>query len=274
MSTRGIIARTTGPEGAFKGVYNHSDSYPTYMGPKLFELLRTRYAGDLKAMLADLIDGHSAGWSQIGTECYCHPKRKRTPQTEPDWFTHESLQDDTDIEWVWVFDEENYRLYVRDQHHKADAGIVELCDPEPDWKVIECGADLERCNHYAWVHFPDMEGTNLSTRAYLGKAELEMRDAVAFIVEGKRYKNTGCGRHSSYSVLGHERVFPSDLWVATVAARNGKRRDIPVAHIGRDGYTPYPGVTWVLPGTKDNPQETTRTAWNDDAPAQRTETVV
>jgi hypothetical protein len=100
-----------------------------------------------------------------------------------------------------------------------------------------------------------MEGTNLSTLAYLGKAKLEMRDAIAFIVNGKRYQNTGCGRHSSYIIPGREHRFPPDLWIATVA-RNGRRRDIAVARIQDGKYAPYPGVTWVFPPTRDNPTET------------------
>lgn len=143
MSTRGIIARVGEHEGTFKGVYNHSDSYPTWMGPHLFEMLHETYGGNLKQMLKDIIDKHSAGWSSVGTECYCHPKRKRDAEPRENWFTSENFDErNTDIEWLWVFDEENMKLYVRDVYHQTDAGIVDLTAPQPDWTPIECGEEL------------------------------------------------------------------------------------------------------------------------------------
>jgi hypothetical protein len=283
MSTRGIIARTNGAEGQFIGRYVHADSYPTGLGAYLWKLFHGHFHRDLTAMLRILVDEHPAGWSSLvgkdfrlnpgytwelatrgasfevyskrpdyrRPQCYCHGMRHEEPQV----FTHEDLKENNaGLEWLYVFDEAENRLFIRDLGHGEEL-IVELGDPEPDWKLVECGPELKRCSHYAWVHFPEMEGTNLSTLAYLGKAKLEMRDAIAFIVNGKRYQNTGCGRHSSFVMRGCENRFPPDLWIATVA-RNGRRRDIPVAKIRNGKYTPYSGVSWVYPPTKDNPNET------------------
>lgn len=272
MSTRGVIARTTGEEGAFKGVYNHSDSYPRYMGPHLFHLLQTKFNNNLEKMLISLIDQHSVGWSMVGEECYCHPRRKRAAETQPNWFTDKNIRECTDIEWLWVFDEENKKLFVVDHRHKTDAGIVDLTAPEPtteEWLRLECGEELERCTHYAWVHFPELKGSNLSTQTYLGKRELDFRDAIAFIINGKRYSSTGTGGHSDFynRSMFHDRStknlkpWPAKTWIASVKAGNGARKDVPVAKITDDeGYTPYPGVTWVLPPTKDNPAETLKGA--------------
>lgn len=63
MGTRGVIARPDG-EG-FKGRYHHWDSYPEGLGKTLFERRKDTFAGDTDAMLAFLIDQHSAGWSTI-----------------------------------------------------------------------------------------------------------------------------------------------------------------------------------------------------------------
>ena len=262
MSTRGCIARVGEHEGTFKGVYNHSDSYPGWMGPRLWKILHDKYKGDLPAMLATLIDRHSAGWSFIGEECYCHPKREREPEPEPDWITHENLQD-YGLEWVWAFDEANYKLYIRDQRYREDVAIVDLHGPEPDWKIIECGENLERCGHYAWVHFPELAKgpqSNLGTEVYLGRRAFELHDATAFIMNGKRYSNTHCGGRGDFLNRSrrsrYQNLSPSNAWVQTVKAKNGKRMDVPVASLTENGYVPYPGVTWVFPPTKDNPNET------------------
>ena len=37
-----------------------------------------------------------------------------------------------------------------------------------------------------------------------------------------------------------------EVWIATVKAVNGIRRDLPVAFVTGDGYRPYTGVAWVL----------------------------
>jgi hypothetical protein len=159
------------------------------------------------------------------------------------------------VEWLYAFDEEANRLYVRDQNHKEDAGIIELGEDEPDWGTIECGETLERCGHYAWKHFPHLKGCNLGTQTYLGRRPMEFHDAVAFVVAGKRYANTGCGGNSEY-LNTRGKTFPRNVWVATVKAANGRRLDLAVALITSDGYRPYPGVAWVYPPTQDNPNET------------------
>jgi hypothetical protein len=72
MSTRGIVARVGDHEGTFRGVYNHSDSYPSWMGPHLWCLLRERYAGNVEKLVRELIEDHPGGWSCLGDTCYCH----------------------------------------------------------------------------------------------------------------------------------------------------------------------------------------------------------
>lgn len=261
MSTRGCIARVGEHEGTFKGVYNHSDSYPGWMGPHLLGMLHGQFRDDLASMLRYIIDQHGAGWSSVGSECFCHPTSDRKPES-PAFITGETLEADTDIEWLWVFDEENHRLYVRDHRHGSDAATIDLLGPEPDWLQIQCGDELERCSHYAYVHFPELKGTpmeRLSTEAYLGKRELSFQDAIAFIIKGKRYSATGSGGRGDY-LNRTGKSWPSNAWISSVKNGRGQRLDFPVATILSEGYEPYPGVTWVLPPTKDNPVETLREA--------------
>jgi hypothetical protein len=171
------------------------------------------------------------------------------------------VRGDTDIQWVYVFDEERNRMFVRDGRHDAES-IVELAEPEPDWTVIECGENFERCGHYAWFHGLLPKTSNLSTQTWLGNRPLEFHDAVAFIIEGKRWTSTGCGGHSDFYTTplarkhGFTKSFPRNTWVASVRAKNGRRVDAAVAQITKDGYKPFPGVVWVMPPTKDNPVET------------------
>jgi len=112
----------------------------------------------------------------------------------------------------------------------------------------------------AWKHFPQLQGKcDLGMQKFLGHEPLEMRDAIGFIVNGKRVKSTGCGGDSDY-LRRTSRYIGKPLaphtWIATVAYANGKRADVPVALRGPDGEKPYPGVKWIFPPTLVNPNET------------------
>lgn len=257
MSTRSIIARVGQNEGEFRGVYVHWDGSPTTRGPLIWQIIREEFGGNLKAALVALIDKHKAGWSSIAEprECYCHPTPPRKPESA-NIFTHEHvINGDTDIEWLFIFDEKRNRLCVRDVSNDAEF-LVELEDAKPDWETIECGGETEnwaRCRHYAWAHKMLPRTSNLSTRTYLGHQPLEFHDAVGFIIEGKRYSATGSGRSSHY--YGGN-GFPPNSWIASLKARNGKRIDVAVAKITDDGYVPLPGIVWIFPPTKNNPTET------------------
>jgi hypothetical protein len=263
MSTRSIIARVGKAEGEFSGVYAHWDGMPRTRGPLLWKILHEEFNGDLKAALVYLIDEHRAGWSSLDhRNCYCHPHlskdadhKGRKPE-RANIFTHaDVVTGKTDIEWLYAFDEERNRLFVRDISHDAES-LIELSEPEPDWAVVECGEELERCRHYAWFHGLLPKTSNLSTQAWLGNRPLEFRDAVGFIIDGKRYASTGSGGNSEYLRRSSGKNYPHNTWVATVKTRNGKRLDVPVAVIAGDEYKPFPGVTWILPSTKQNSRET------------------
>jgi hypothetical protein len=274
MSTNGIIARSTG-EGTFKGVYHHWDSYPKEgLGQALTQILAGHFENDLARMLQVLIDEHPAGWSTIVNkdftlkpgytaeslkhaspssmsdadyhaemekfralpdyrrpQCYCHGKRHEEAQV----LTEKS---EACASWAYVFDEEDHIMHV--------------------WTHIECGEQFERCGHYAWKHFPELEGkSNLGMQTFLGRRPFQMHDAIGFIVNGKRVKNTGCGGDADFLRRSHNLPpLPPNTWVATIVYENGRRADVPVALRTPDGEKPYPGVTWIFPPTVVNPRET------------------
>jgi hypothetical protein len=262
MSTRSVIARAGKIEGEFRGVYVHWDGSPHSRGPSLWKIVHEEFKGDLKVALASLIDKHPAGFSSLETRsCYCHPRRskdaefrKRKPEPA-NIFTHEHVVSGTDIEWLFVFDEENNRLCVRDVADGAET-LIELANPNPNWIEAECGENFERCRHYAWFHKLLPQTSNLSAQTWLGRRPLQFRDAVAFIIDGKRYAATVNGGNASYLGRNIRQELPPNTWIATVVARNHRRLDVPVAVLVNRDYVPFSGVTWVMPPTSLNPNET------------------
>ena len=269
MSTRGIIARVTGAEGQFEGRYIHWDNYPTNRGKQLWAMLHGEFESNVEKMLVCLIDKHPAGWSTLDNssdtgkrECYCHPKRKRDADDEGFLFTHETFAkgEDGGAEWLYAFDSENNRLFIRDLNHKEDLEPIDLAGPEPEWSVIECGQNFERCHHYAGAHIPALKNTRIGMKTYLGREPFEFHDAIAVIVNGKRFKMTGSGGNAAYlrqsgAIRISEPLLPN-AWVSTVIAGNGRRLDIPTAIQENGKFIPYKGVTWVMPPIKTIEQET------------------
>jgi hypothetical protein len=279
MSTRGVISRIGKSEGEFAGRYHHSDSMPTGLGAALWSHLHGHFKNDLSKMLRVLIDEHN-GWSNIvgadfrlkpgyqtdwtkkNPACYCHGARSE----KNSMFTQKDLEGGSDIEWVYAFDEENQRMFVRDVGHDHEE-IVDLTQPEPDWDVIACGEDFSRCVHMAWYHKLTPKTCNLSTQTWLGNRPLAFHDAIAFLVDGRRLSSTGCGGDSGFysTALAREngvtKRFPPNTWVASLKARNGKRTDVAVAKILPNGkFEPLPNIAWVYPPTKHSHQETTVSA--------------
>jgi len=286
MSTRSVIARVGEHEGKFAGRYVHADGMPTSMGATLWSLFHGHFKNDLSAMLAYLIDApHAqAGWSALvgkdfklkpgytwqkatpeGAKYEVYSKRPdyRRPQCfagrpgeEPYLFTEKDFENGTDVEWLYVFDEAERKLFVRDVSAKEDVAVIDLNGEEPNWTTIECGENFERCSHYGWAHGLTPKTSNLSTQTWLERRPFDLRDAIAFVVNGKRLKNSGSGGDADFLSRTHTTRFPSGTWVQSVIAGNGRRLEIPVAKRTDNGFAPLPGVQWVMPPTKNNPQET------------------
>lgn len=64
MSTRSIVALAEG-DGFTKGVYVHSDGYPTARGPVLFEIAKN--LGSSQALWDTLDSANTGGWSYLDT---------------------------------------------------------------------------------------------------------------------------------------------------------------------------------------------------------------
>lgn len=145
------------------------------------------------------------------------------------------------------------------EYHWQEYGRIELdSQDEINWTAIECGENFERCGHYAWKHFPELEGkSNLGMQTFLGRCPFQMHDAIGFIVNGKRVKNTGCGGDADFlRRTSNLPPLPPNTWVATIVYENGRRADVPVALRTTEGTKPYPGVKWIFPPTLVNPKET------------------
>ncbi len=141
---------------------------------------------------------------------------------------------------------------------KRVAGPMPIEEAVERAEEIECGKNFSRCSHYAYKHFPELEGTPmglLGMAAYLGKRPLEFRDAIAYIYKGVRYETTGCGWSGNFGGAGIPGV-----WTAVTKGPDGEEKNLPVAHITNTKkgsvYHPYGDVKWVLPPTKNNPNET------------------
>jgi hypothetical protein len=322
MSTRGCIA--VGTLKNWKGIYNHCDSYPTWMGPRLWEhLIRQQLAGKtlaeigrdilsfddwrnyLKAGLCEYCgkvtgQAHSIHGDVYGQARYPLKPSGFYPDPEAQFHEHNDLtadhnitSDDPDplfIEWVYVIDPEanavhvlshqgrtvnkgRYREIPVTTNGKTDYGtsvywhepIVTLAtNDKPNWTQIECGERFERCGHYAYRHFPELEGTpsgGIGTRAYIGAEPLrDVHDAIAFLVNGRRYEKGGSAWDSGYS-MSHSRwtgrkYRGRSLWIHSL--RDEDLKEYPVAVKYSGGMKPYHGVKWIFPPTLFNPEERVR----------------
>jgi hypothetical protein len=247
------------------------------MGATLWTLLRGHFQDDLSAMLKYLIDAKHAhaGWSALvgkdfnlrpgytwqkatadGAKYEVYSKRPdyRRPQSfalRPEdlyLFTEKDLEDGTHVEWLYAFDQEHRKLFVRDVSAKEDVAVIDLNGEEPNWTVIECGESFERCRHYTWHHNLLPKTSNLGTQTWLERRPLDFRDAIAVIVSGRRYKMTGSGGDAAFM----RKQYPAGTWLSSVIAGNGKRLEIPTAIRTQNGYRPVPGVSWVMPATVNN----------------------
>jgi hypothetical protein len=141
-----------------------------------------------------------------------------------------------DAEWVYVLSggETPTLSVLTGERSPKLIGSFSLNGPEPDWQVVECGQELERCIHVASAHFPKLIGTasaNLSVDQYLGRKPLEPIDAEAVIMDGEQWKVSG-----SKSQHG-DRVY---IWASNAS---GKERQFQIAGEGAGELTlVYPAI--------------------------------
>lgn len=169
----------------------------------------------------------------IGPECFCHGDRQETTEI---LIAQEGESNWTD--WAYAIDEDSMMMGVFNNLSKGWAlvSVVDLNGPEPDWQTITCGPNLERCNHIASYHFPEVT-SRLTTPQYLGKDPITLDDCVSFTDrKGVKHAFDGCG-HIQQSRLG-------DTWYST--------DNTPVYMVMRDGTrTPLPNFTYELPSIRE-----------------------
>lgn len=111
MSTRGCIAYKT--KSGWTGVYHHWDSYPTWLGAKIFDVIKSKFRlnsnlkSTLKNFIAQYINEHPAGWSSFPTVCYCHDRGEKASAM----ISHAN-SDPLFIEWVYVINPEKQTIEI------------------------------------------------------------------------------------------------------------------------------------------------------------------
>jgi hypothetical protein len=121
MSTRGVIA--FGTPAHWRGIYNHSDSAPEWLGPRLWPHLQ----GDLIAVGERLLRAGRGDDLFAGSVA-----------AEPEIF---QAADPVAIEWIYIVDSGERRLHVFGNGPRAPGrwehfavGAFSIVADEPDWR--------------------------------------------------------------------------------------------------------------------------------------------
>lgn len=164
-------------------------------------------------------------------------------------------------EWAYLLDEDEDVLHV---FSRSDRRVVETIPlgslGDVNWGAVECGADLERCGHCAYVHFEGVpEGSRfLTADKWLGRVPMGPLDAVAVVVRGNRYTvgKGGCrGEYlSTFRMSPMRRVSPSGrLWPTGWYSMGKDAGGRDVAVLTRTGTgEPVPGVEYEYPLTAED----------------------
>lgn len=147
MSTRSCVARRTGDNGEFVGIYSHWDGYPTCRAAQIWGFIHNKFDGDIDAFLTWAIDEHPGGWSGFGEECYCHgafaERDGSCAKDSPHYkegapkgdITHKTIGDSW-CEWLYIIDPGSATLEIR-YLSDGTARTYDLNGSEPDWDAVE-----------------------------------------------------------------------------------------------------------------------------------------
>lgn len=284
MSTRWAIARQKGD--TWEGRYVHSDGYPSHALRQLFLIRSEGFDGDVDAMLRYYLDDH-CGWSWVGPDtktpagfveisnwpsyenqaayeaffrqnhCYCHGDR------------HEDLWDDwrrgndtdtADLEWAYVLNDIGVSVFKPNVEGTRweFLALVRWDEELTDERItaVECGENLERCGHYASMHFPEAEGTRYPTDVWLGLVKPDHHHMTHVRRRGQLYKVNGGHMERTYS--SQKGYTYTHRWFSYVKDASGWEDEIFTVSIPKRGEPhPAPGVEWVFEGL---PQRDTATS--------------
>jgi hypothetical protein len=273
MSTNSVLARPTG-DGGWEGRCCHWNGAPTHQARVLLELVAGA-DGDVDQIRHYLIDQHT-GWSTLGgdqsqptdyvpvaeipdithdpegwkrhqrrNQCYCHGDRhERGP------LVHSS--DPPDVPWVYVLEDPTLRiLYGRpwgERQLPAEVARLPWGVPADQAALlaVECGQDLQRCQHIAGVHFPELDGTpsaGLGTGKWLGREPLGLHDVAEVLVGGRRFTVHGGRLERHGSGYGNR-------WFGYLRDADGRSMELPIAQLDDGRHQPTPGVMWLYPPTQ------------------------
>jgi hypothetical protein len=159
MSTRGCVAIGISPQ-KFVGVYNHSDSYPTWLGKEIWKFIKEKGLDVLAQRLA-----LSDDWEMIENDGYCEycgqrtfrqphtismamPREENIPDPKCIYHEHQTKvshydkEKDLDcfIEWFYLIDIEKKTMTVYPYYYRCKgkgSSVIDLTGYEPDWERIE-----------------------------------------------------------------------------------------------------------------------------------------
>ncbi len=162
--------------------------------------------------------------------------------------------------WPWPWDDSS----VTDYAYAWDEGVwfVHYGHSWRDAHGPECQAPWDDCTHYAWVHFPEAEGTQYGTRVWLGREAPRLHHACALVVDGRRYELTGGGSRGSRRDPGDFRAEPAYWWMSVRRHPAGPAEKegfdmICVARITKKGHRLLRNVRLVFPPTAVAPEAIT-----------------
>ena len=257
MSTRSLVG-TIDSAGQFRGRYVHGSGEPTDRVPELTKII-SRADGALGWVLDQLAD---LDWSFLdadaddshiphgniapGIGCYYSDVLGT-----PDWEGTLGGELDSDLEWGYFFtgrDPVSAELVVvANRSEKAvevsRTPVRELSrQTEQDVARVECGANYERCRHYAWVHYDVPEASNrLGIHTWLGRKPLEPTDAIGARIGTNTYRFTGVGWSGGYIWGGK-----AHHWYEKAEnVDTGEKRAIEAYR-----FTPKRGLIRTLPGVE------------------------
>jgi hypothetical protein len=296
MSTSGIVAVGTLPE--WRGIYSNSNSNPTYLGRNLREGFIEEIAGGKSlreisetilsfddwdnyqnggvcpycgkiatqphSMTSDLVIGAGTFDECPDPDCLRH---KHEPMADllKVQYTSNSIEDDSDIEWIYVINVKARLIHVidnrKDYGRNLHVGDIPLRGAEPNYEHLQCAADYSRCSCLARAHFPEIFGSSgerLVTKQYLGMEPVgKMEDAVAVILKSERHDWNGKAFTKDGFMFSSPRpkldtCIPNALHAELEI--NDEKEWIPVGVLDGEMKRPAPGVVWVFPATKVMPE--------------------